>query len=87
MILNVATSLPMIVCLCAGVSERELAETIAGGATTVREVGRRCGAGTGCGACKPLIRECLARGRAEADVGGPVTAAPAVSLEPVGTTA
>lgn len=53
----------MIVCLCANVSERELVEIIAAGATTVKEVGRRCGAGTGCGACKPLIRECLARCR------------------------
>lgn len=53
----------MIVCLCANVTERQLAETIAAGATTVKEIGRRCGAGTGCGACKPLIRECLSRCR------------------------
>ena len=57
----------MIVCLCANVSERELVATIAAGATTVKEVGRRCGAGQGCGACKPLIRECLARCRAAAE--------------------
>ena len=53
----------MIVCLCANVSERELIATIAAGATTVKEVGRRCGAGAGCGACKPLVRECLSRCR------------------------
>ena len=58
----------MIVCLCTNVSERELVETIQAGAATVKEVGRRCGAGTGCGACKPLIRECLARCRAAAIV-------------------
>lgn len=68
----------MIVCLCANVSERELVETIQAGATTVKEVGRRCGAGTGCGACKPLIRECLARCRAAAIVED-VTAAPAAA--------
>jgi bacterioferritin-associated ferredoxin len=56
----------MIVCLCANVSERELVATITAGATTVKEVGRKCGAGTGCGACKPLIRECLSRCRAAA---------------------
>ena len=56
----------MIVCLCANVSDREIAAVIAAGATTVKEVGRRCGAGTGCGACKPLIRECLAECRAAA---------------------
>ena len=49
----------MIVCLCANVSERKLRETIAGGATTLKEVERRCGAGAGCGACRPFIRECL----------------------------
>ena len=54
----------MIVCLCANVSERELAAIVADGATTVKEIGRRCGAGTGCGACKPLLRECVKRARA-----------------------
>ena len=53
----------MIVCLCSNVSERELLATIAAGATTVKEIGRRCGAGAGCGACKPLIKECLSRCR------------------------
>jgi len=56
----------MIVCLCANVSERELVATITAGAATVKEVGRRCGAGAGCGACKPLIRACLSRCRATA---------------------
>ena len=73
----------MIVCLCANVSERELVETISAGASTVKEVGRRCGAGTGCGACKPLIRECLARCRAAAieKVSAP-TVGVTVSTEP-----
>jgi bacterioferritin-associated ferredoxin len=69
----------MIVCLCANVSERQLAETIAAGASTVKEVGRRCGAGTGCGACKPLIRECLSRCRAAAAT---ESAAPVVMTVP-----
>jgi bacterioferritin-associated ferredoxin len=74
----------MIVCLCANVSERELVATIEAGATTVKEVGRKCGAGTGCGACKPLIRECLSRCRAAAlaeTAGAPPVAA--VATEPV----
>jgi bacterioferritin-associated ferredoxin len=58
----------MIVCLCSNVSERELVATIQAGATTVKEIGRRCGAGAGCGACKPLIRECVARCKAAAVV-------------------
>lgn len=73
----------MIVCLCANVTERELLDTIAAGATTVKEVGRRCGAGTGCGTCKPLIRECLARcrGAALAPV-APVVGTTSATAEP-----
>jgi len=58
----------MIVCLCANVTERELVATVEAGASTVKEVGRPCGAGTGCGARKPLIRECLSRCRQAAPV-------------------
>jgi len=49
----------MIVCLCANVSEKKLDATIDGGASTLREVGRRCGAGVACGSCQPLIRKHL----------------------------
>jgi bacterioferritin-associated ferredoxin len=56
----------MIVCVCANVSERKLRATIAGGATTPREIERRCGAGAGCGECRVLVRECLRQCQAEA---------------------
>lgn len=56
----------MIVCVCAGVSERKLHAVIAEGATTMKDVERRCGAGAGCGACRPLVRECLRECRAAA---------------------
>jgi assimilatory nitrate reductase catalytic subunit len=54
----------MIVCICAGISERELRAVIADGATTMKQIERRCGAGSGCGACRPLVRECLRECRA-----------------------
>ena len=73
----------MIVCLCANVSERELVTTITAGATTVKEVGRRCGAGAGCGACKPLVRECLSRCRAAAVQEAAAVVASVVITEPV----
>jgi bacterioferritin-associated ferredoxin len=56
----------VIVCVCANVSERKLRATIAGGATTLKEIERRCGAGAGCGACHPLIRQCVKECRAAA---------------------
>ena len=54
----------MILCVCANVSERDLRATIGDGATTMKEIGRRCGAGAGCGECRSAIRECLREHRA-----------------------
>jgi len=51
----------MIVCLCHAVRDRDLDAAIAGGAATVEEVGRACGAGTGCGSCIPDVEDRLAR--------------------------
>ena len=45
----------MIVCLCVGVTDRNIRKLAAEGATTVEEVGRRCRAGTDCGACVATI--------------------------------
>jgi bacterioferritin-associated ferredoxin len=55
----------MIVCICAGISEQKLRAVIVDGATTMKAIERRCGAGAGCGACRPLVRECLRECRAE----------------------
>lgn len=56
----------MIVCLCHPTSDRDLDAIIDDGARTVEEISRRCGAGTGCGACLGELRE-----RLEAKGGGP----------------
>jgi bacterioferritin-associated ferredoxin len=45
----------MIVCHCHYVSDREIRQCAQAGACTVSEVGRACGAGTGCGGCRPEI--------------------------------
>jgi bacterioferritin-associated ferredoxin len=86
MIFKFARSVTMIVCVCAGVSERKLRAVIAGGATTVNAVGRECGAGTGCGACRPLIRGCIRRCQAESALAAPAapdfTLADAAELAP-----
>jgi bacterioferritin-associated ferredoxin len=47
------------VCLCKAVSDRDVKAAISGGARTVDDVGAACGAGTGCGACRPLVHEML----------------------------
>jgi bacterioferritin-associated ferredoxin len=56
-IFNIRAS--MIICLCAAVTDRDLDKVIEDGASTVEEVGRRCGAGTGCGSCLAELRERL----------------------------
>jgi bacterioferritin-associated ferredoxin len=47
------------VCLCRAASDRDVEAAIDDGARTVDEVGEACGAGTGCGACRPMIHEML----------------------------
>ena len=49
----------MIVCLCHPTSDRDVDSMIDDGARTVEEISRRCGAGTGCGACLSELRERL----------------------------
>lgn len=84
MILKVCTTLVMIVCVCANVTERQLEAVIRDGATTMKEVARRCGAGAGCGTCRAHVRECLRQARdtsveQSADVTMAATALPATA--------
>lgn len=53
----------MILCLCQGVSDREVIEVVERGASTVSDVKRQCGAGTGCGMCVADIRMHLQNAR------------------------
>jgi bacterioferritin-associated ferredoxin len=50
----------MLVCLCYPTSERAVDALIDDGARTVEDISRRCGAGTGCGACVEELRDRLA---------------------------
>jgi len=49
----------MIMCLCRAVSDREVSHCIAGGAETIDDVTRGCGAGSDCGSCRSDIEACL----------------------------
>lgn len=51
----------MVVCLCKGVAEDAIRRAIRAGARTVPEIGRACGAGTGCGSCQNLLACALRR--------------------------
>ena len=45
----------MLVCHCRRVNDRTIREIARSGARTPEEIGAACGAGTGCGGCKPAI--------------------------------
>jgi bacterioferritin-associated ferredoxin len=49
-----------LVCLCYPRSDRDIDAVIDEGAQSVEEIGRKCGAGTGCGACVDELRDRLA---------------------------
>lgn len=53
----------MIVCHCSRVSDRQIRSCMQEGARSVADVARSCGAGAGCGGCRPEIAEILSAGR------------------------
>lgn len=57
----------MIVCVCRAVSDRTVTQAIAEGASSVEDLGKRCGAGTSCGMCLDELSSMLrTRGRSQA---------------------
>jgi assimilatory nitrate reductase catalytic subunit len=50
-------NIKMFVCLCHGVTERDVQEAIDAGASTVEEIGYCTRAGTRCGTCVPVIAD------------------------------
>lgn len=49
----------MYICLCEAVTESALDDVLAAGADDLRAIGERCGAGTACGSCIPVLQELL----------------------------
>ena len=58
----------MYVCLCHGVTEREIRQTAAAGCRTLPELTMRTGCGAGCGSCKDLAAELLEEAHAQSSV-------------------
>jgi bacterioferritin-associated ferredoxin len=50
----------MVVCHCHVVSDRELRAEIASGALDATDLAMRCGAGSRCGGCGPVVEAILA---------------------------
>ena len=56
----------MWVCHCRAVTDSHIREAIAAGADDENEIGRVCGAGTGCGSCHDELRRLCAESRSGA---------------------
>ena len=52
----------MYVCLCKGVSDKDIKHLVSAGACSVEEIMRCTGAGTGCGSCVGEIDELVGEG-------------------------
>ncbi|MFM9033936.1 MAG: bacterioferritin-associated ferredoxin [Mycobacterium sp.] len=56
----------MYVCLCSGVTSTTVAEAVACGASTCKQVAIACGAGLDCGRCLRSVKAILEAGSARA---------------------
>jgi len=57
----------VIVCLCYGVSDRQICQLADEGACTVDQVTARCGAGGDCGSCRETIADLVAEAQEAAN--------------------
>ncbi|KQH76478.1 (2Fe-2S)-binding protein [Mycobacterium gordonae] len=46
----------MFVCLCNGITSQMVADAVAAGAATTKQVAAACGAGADCGRCRRTVR-------------------------------
>ena len=69
----------MYVCLCNGVTERDIRQTAEAGCRTMAELTMRTGCGAGCGSCVPMAMELLSEVHASARTDAPADA-PAVQV-------
>lgn len=65
----------MYVCLCHGVTERDIRRAVAEGCADLHELTLRTGCGGGCGTCLPMAAELLAEARGMRPLPLPVLAA------------
>ena len=49
----------MFVCLCTGATSHDVAECVANGARTSKQVAEACGAGVDCGRCRRTVRSII----------------------------
>ena len=51
----------MYICLCKGITDKEIAEAVNNGAESMREIRQQLGVASGCGTCADAAREVIAQ--------------------------
>lgn len=59
----------MVVCICRGITDRDIRKAIAEGANSVSDVAQLLGAGTGCGSCHDFTQELIHEARSLETIG------------------
>lgn len=54
----------MFVCLCTGVTSHVVADLVAQGASSTKDIARACGAGMDCGRCRRTVRATISAAKA-----------------------
>lgn len=75
----------MIICICRGKSDRDIARAIDNGASSVRDL-QRCGIGDQCGSCHNSLRAMLAQA-ATARSAAPAQPCPACAPDAISASA
>ncbi len=55
----------MYICLCNGITSQVVADVLAAGASTTKQIAEACGAGADCGRCRRTLRAMLTASTAE----------------------
>lgn len=58
----------MYVCVCRGITDRDIRKAVAEGASSVADVAQMLGAGTGCGTCHDFTQELIREARSSATI-------------------
>lgn len=73
----------MIVCVCNGISDRDVKTAIKNGASSVEDLGASLGVGTCCGCCRETCADMIAEARCAGSCSAMLPNFPVFALTPV----
>lgn len=73
----------MIVCVCNGVSDRDVKAAIKNGVSSVEELSANLGVASGCGCCRETCADMLAEARCAGSCASMIPSFPIFALTPI----